>query len=265
MIHNCKKENEQTIVSYIGSDYPRCLYLYLNLLKYGTDSEVIQVYYQTNNDEITAVMLKYYSCLHLYSRSSAFDAEEIASFFIEGGYTMLYCTAELAQKVYSELPSSILSQTTITKGWVAQIRQIDKESVNPAMNAESRDFDQIVRLIYEDEDIGKSYRFDELAAQLEERNREGYSRNIVLRKGDLVIAHACTNAENDRIAVVAELIVRKDYRQKGYATDIWRHLCGQLLSEGKEVYSFYYSEESRHLHKKVGFFEVCEWAKIVVG
>ena len=120
-------------------------------------------------------------------------------------------------------------------------------------------------MIYEDDDIGQSYNYTDLAKQIEERNREGYARNLVIKQNDLVIAHACTNAEIGKIAVVAELLVRKEYRRKGYASEIWRTICRQLLSEEKEVFSFYYSEESRALHKRIGFYEVCEWTKIVIS
>jgi predicted GNAT family acetyltransferase len=99
---------------------------------------------------------------------------------------------------------------------------------------------------------------------MEERCMEGYSRNLVIKKDDLVIAHACTNAESEEIAVVAELIVRKEFRKMGLASEIWRDLCSRLLSEKKEVYSVYYSEESRSIHRKIGFYEECEWSKIVI-
>lgn len=114
-----------------------------------------------------------------------------------------------------------------------------------------------------DEDIGKSYNKNELAEQLLQRSKEGYSRNYVIKKNDVVIAHACTNAEIDGVAIVAELIVNKEYRRRGYALEIWRAICEEVLKEGKRVFSFYYSNESRNLHKKVGFHEVCEWGKIV--
>ena len=104
-----------------------------------------------------------------------------------------------------------------------------------------------------------------MAKQIEERNQEGYARNLVIKQDGQVIAHACTNAELNRIAVVAELLVKEGYRKKGFASEIWRTICSQLLSEGKEVYSFYYSEESRILHKHIGFHEICEWAKVVIS
>lgn len=265
MIIKCGKKDEQRILSYIGEGYPHCLYLYLNLQKYGIDSDIIEVYIQEEGNIISAVMLKYYSCLHVYSRENNFNANELGLFFASNGFSMLYCTSATVEKVYSSLPVAVSKNASVSNGWVAQIRNIDKQPKGLSNQAQYSDFEQIARLIYEDEDIGRSYNYDELTKQLVQRNKEGYARNLVIKQDNIVIAHACTNAEFGNIAVVAELLVRKEYRKKGYASEIWRDICSKLLSEGKEVFSFYYSEESRQLHKHIGFFEVCEWSKIVIG
>lgn len=264
MIVKCGPKDENRILSYIGPDYPFCLYLFLNLKRYGLESERVEAYLQLEGEKITAVMLQYYSCLHLYARDNSFDAAELASFFLEKRCTMLYCRAETAERVYRALPESVAGRAEVTTGWVARILRLDKEPKGIAQPAESADFKQVAQLLSADAGIGKSYKFEDLARQLRERSREGYSRNLVIKRDGLVIAHACTNAEMENIAVVAELIVREDCRRKGYASEIWRDLCGRLLAEGKNVYSFYFSEESRALHKRLGFFEVCEWAKIVI-
>ncbi len=264
MITKCAHADEEQIIAYIGVNYPFCLYLYLDLMKYGIDSDLIDVYTLSETGNIKAVLLKYYSCLHVYSKDNQFNAEELAFFFTDNKFTILYCTAVTARKVYTAFPSEIREKAVITEGWVAQVKRIDLVPKGLAQSAEKEDFEQIARLIYDDDDIGRSYQFDELVKQLEERNQQGYARNLLIKSGDLVIAHACTNAEYGSIAVVAELLVRKEFRKKGYASEIWRCICSQLLSEGKEVYSFYYSEESRSLHKHIGFFEVCDWAKIVI-
>ena len=265
MIVKCKQSDVEKLISYIDKDYSKCLYLYLNLKKYGLDSDIIDAFIQYKDDEISSVMLKYYSCMHIYSKNNDFDADEISDFLLGKKLTMLYCPASTAEKImpaYSEKSNQSIS---ISKGWVAKIASIDKAPKGLAVRAQDKDFEQIVRLIYDDEDIGRSYNYDELSKQLQERNKDGYSRNIVIKNNDLVIAHACTNAEYDDIAVVAELLVRKEYRRQGYASEIWRDICRDLLNEGKEVFSFYYSEESRSLHKKIGFDEVCEWGKIVIS
>jgi len=266
MIYKCKPMDEGKVFSYIGLDYPKCLYLYLDLKKYGIESDKIEVYIQYDNlSNITSVLLVYYSCLHVYSQKECFDANELWAFFCNMKCTMLYCTLSTAEIIYNAIPKVLPKEISFTTGWVAQICSVDKKAKGMAVPAQNDDFDQIARLIYSDEDIGRSYRYEELARQIKERNREGYARNYVIKQNDIVIAHACTNAEIDNIAVVAELLVKNEYRSKGFGSEIWRDICFRLLSEKKEVYSFYYTEESRRLHKHIGFIEVCEWAKIVVG
>ncbi len=265
MIRKCSEEDRQIIMDYIGTEYSRCLYLYLDLQKYGFDSDTAEVFVQQSDGIVRAVLLCYYSCLHVYSRDDSFCADELCKFIENSDLTMIYCVDTTAARIYESLSCDMKDRASVSTGWVAQIRNTDKKSRGLAEPAMEKDFYQIAKLVFDDEDIGRSYRFDELAKQLEERNREGFARNYVIRKDGLVIAHACTNAEFEGIAVVAELLVRKEYRRQGLASEIWRSICEDLLSEGKEVYSFYYLDESRRLHHKIGFTEVCCWSKIVIS
>lgn len=263
MLIQCSKACNTELLQYIGHDYPKCLYLYLNLRKYGFDNENINIYVHYEKNEINAVYLIYYSCLHIYSRDNAFKIGDILQLIKANGITMIYCMASTARIIYDEIQKVINNKVSITNGWVAQIKKIDKEVFDFATYAKNEDFSQIVQMIYSDADIGRSYKYEELVTQLRNRAKDGYARNLVVREGSNVVAHACTNAEYDSIAVVAELIVKEEFRGKGYGINIWRQICGQLLAEGKEVYSFYYSDVSRKLHIKIGFKEVCEWSKIV--
>lgn len=198
----------------------------------------------------------------MYSKDNDFSVQELKELLKSHSIKMIYCEKNTAEYIGDNCSCSE-RPFTITYGWVAEITNVEEKHRESVQLAAATDFKQIVQMIYGDEDIGKSYNKNELAEQLLQRFKEGYSRNYVIKKKDLVIAHACTNAEIDGVAVVAELIVNREYRGKGYALEIWRAICEKLLNEGKRVFSFYYSNESRNLHKKVGFHEICEWGKIV--
>lgn len=262
MIVKCQKNDEQIVESYIGKEYYKCLYLYMNLQRYGIGSQAIDVYMDKRENEIKAVYLFYFSCVHVYSKDNDFSVLELKELIKDHPTKMIYCEKNTAEYIGDDYSSSE-RPFTITYGWVAEITNVDKKHRETVQSASVTDFEQIVQMIYDDEDIGKSYNKNDLAKQLLQRSKEGYSRNYVIKKNDTVIAHACTNAEINGIAIVAELIVNKEYRGRGYALEIWRVICEKLLSEGKRVFSFYYSNESRSLHKKVGFHEICEWGKIV--
>ena len=83
MIVKCKQSDVEKLISYIDKDYSKCLYLYLNLKKYGLDSDIIDAFIQYKDDEISSVMLKYYSCMHIYSKNNDFDADEISDFLFK--------------------------------------------------------------------------------------------------------------------------------------------------------------------------------------
>lgn len=263
MIYKCYSNDKSKIISYIGKDYSKCLYLYMNFLKYGIESNTISVFIQEDKEGIQAVYLIYYSCIHVFSRHNMFSLQEFNSFLNEHVFSMIYCEKTTALYIWNSLENEKRNCSSITYGWVAQLTShipLESQDVQPARK---EDFRQIIEMIYADEDIGRSYDFESLAAQLQERNQEGYTRNLVIKDGSTVVAHACTNAEITALAVVAELVVNENYRRQGRGSEIWASLCNDLLQEGKEVFSFYYSEASRALHRKLGFHEVCEWAKIV--
>ena len=125
MIVQCHAEDESKILSYIGADYPACLYLYLNLNKYGIDSDTTDVFMQTEQERITAVLLRYYSCLHVYSNDLSFDAEELSVFVEQHCFSMVYCTAAAADRIFEQLSAHVKDHSAITYGWVAQIKQVD--------------------------------------------------------------------------------------------------------------------------------------------
>ena len=125
MIVKCSQSEVDALLSYIGSNYPKCLYLFLNVKKYGLDSDRIKTFIQYRKSEISAVMLKYYSCLHIYSRDNLFDIEELVSFISsKKDLTMLYCEATTIDKIALTLSDNTDIHFSVTKGWVAQIKTL---------------------------------------------------------------------------------------------------------------------------------------------
>lgn len=263
MIYKCNSNDNPKIISYIGKNYSRCLYLYMNFLKYGTESNTISIYIQENLEGIQAIYLFYYSCMHVFSKQNTFSLQELNSFLSNHSFSMIYCERTTALYIWNSFKEDKRNCFSISSGWVAQVTSLIPGESQNVQSAQKEDFRQIVEMLYADEDIGRSYTIDSLTAQLQERNQEGYARNLVIKDGATVVAHACTNAETNGLAVVAELVVKENYRRQGYGSEIWASLCNILLKEKKEVYSFYYSDASRTLHRKLGFQEVCEWTKIV--
>ena len=77
MIKKCENNQQEDIIRYIGTDYPKCLYLFLDIIKYGCDSESTKTWIQRQNGQIKAVILAYHTAFHIFSRNDDLYLSEI--------------------------------------------------------------------------------------------------------------------------------------------------------------------------------------------
>lgn len=263
MIIQCNKQQISDIENYIGNEYYKCLYLYLDLKQFGADSEYVTSWIQSHEGKITSVCLKYHTALHLYSKDNVFDVEELVNHINEVTPTIICASADTIK---------ILSPYTTSKGFIPEYGHIGRfTSFEPSdpnvqiIKATLADVTEIAKLLYEDEDIGASYSFDDLVAQMKERLTQGFVRSYIIKDGNKVIAHFGTGAEVGKVCTINYVITKNAYRGKGLSTNLFRYACKQLKEEGKEIYSVYYPENSRRLHHKMGFEDCCECGKLFIN
>ena len=128
--------------------------------------------------------------------------------------------------------------------------------------ANNDDIKEIAKLLYEDDDIGSSYTMEDLVKQIEERIESGFVRSYVIKEDNHVVAHLGTGAEVDKLCTISYVITNPEYRGRGLSSSLFSYACNQLNSEGKEIYSVYYPENSRRLHHKMGFVDCCDFGKL---
>lgn len=256
----CNSENQNEILSYIDDEYYKCLYLYIDIQQYGCSSDFTKTWIQEDNGEITAVMLAYHSALHVYSKDMNFDATELSDFISEQNPSIICASAELIK---------VLEPFLTQKGFISEFGHIGKYiqnefsfvSCNISLAAKD-DIKEIAQLLYEDDDIGSSYTMEDLVKQIEERISDGFVRSFVVKEDNHVIAHLGTGAEIDKLCTISYVITAPEYRGRGISSSLFKYACEQLTSEGKEIYSVYYPENSRRLHHKMGFVDCCEFGKL---
>ena len=260
MINVCDNSQQEHIINYIGPEYYKCLYLYIDLVKYGSSSEFTNTWIQENDGIITAVLLAYHSALHVYSKDLNFDVNELSELIIKRNPSIICASADIIKLLELQLCS---------RGFVSEYGHIGKFMVSnkqcEAINiskAERNDIKTIAKLLYEDEDIGASYTIADLENQLEERLKDGFTRSYVIRDNGKVVAHLGTGAEIDNLCTISYVITDPNYRGRGLSTSLFAYACNQLKSEGRDIYSVYYPEYSRRLHHKMGFVDCCAFGKL---
>jgi len=89
--------------------------------------------------------------------------------------------------------------------------------------------------------------------------KNGSARSYYLEQDGKTVATASTSAEIDDMAMVVAVATDKDYRKKGYATEVVSKMCSDLIDEGKTACLFYDNPEAGKIYNRIGFKEFGKW------
>ena len=253
----CTKSDIDSVLNYIGDDYARCAYLYIDLKKYGVEDENVSLWVEDESGEIKAVILQYYNGMHIYSRTNNYNCESVINLITERQPALVCGMKETIDLLVGQVAGYAPEYGKVLR--LGNYSGIAGEEVRLAKREELK---EIVELLMTDEEMGGPYTFDLLYHQYLERFDTGFGRNWVRMDEKGVVSHCATYAEIDNLAVISGGIVREDYRGTGQYPGQLGKMCGDLYSEGKEVVSYYYGG-AKTAHKVVGFDILGEWAKLI--
>ena len=249
--------NNFDLLKYIGSNYYKCLYLYMDYKKYGINDNKIKVFYQMVGNEVKLVMLNYSTSLHIYSKDLECDYKELINFINKNKYKAIFGQKEIIEKI-----AIILKQYKSEYGYIRRFNPKIATNDDSVISANESNFEEIIKLIMMDEDISSIYTEQDLLNQLKERYSQKFSRNYVIKHDKKIVGHICTNGEIDKFAIIALLVVHPNYRRKGIASRLIKKIAYDLNKEGKEAYLVNYSNESSNLYEKLGFEIILEYGKL---
>ena len=255
----CNKEDIKDIMNYIGEDYGKCLYLYIDLLKYGLTNKHINMWWQKSQNEISVLVFQYYSGVHVFSQNEEFDVNDVINLIKKISPSMI-CGME---SVISKLAPYLSQDYELELGSVAEL--IDFKDFNDTVSyrAKENELPELAAFLSTDNSLGKPYGYELLKTQLLERYREGFGRNYIMRSHNEILATASTYAEKEKIAVISGVMVNPKYRGKGLSKKVLSALCRELKTNGMRVFSYYYIESAMRMHQAVGFKKIGNWAKLV--
>ena len=259
MVEKCIEK--QRISDYISNDFGRCLYMYIDLEKYGLDKDFFTIWIQSDDrKEITALISKYHDGFQIFSRNNDFDEKEMVDFIESFNFSMIVGMEDSLKKI-----SPLLADHQMETGYVGRLDRLTVKPDPEAYRASFDEIDDIAGLLAEDPSLGKPYGFDNLLSQLRERFNDDFGRSYLLRNGKdkEIICHAATYAEIKELAVISGVITAPQYRGKGYSKAVLAALCDELLKEKKQVFSYYYIPLAIKMHHSIGFEDIGKWAKLV--
>lgn len=262
VIKECNQDDYNTIINYIGDDYYKCLYLYLDVKKYFYKNKNLKVYidYDSSNS-IQAIIMQYYSTIHIFSRNNNICYDRIIELIKKIKPSMI-----CAEKRIIESLSNIFNEQYNTEyGVIRKMSRLITDNVDLDLElADEQDFDKIVELIMTDKGLSCMQSFEELKDQLLSRYNDGFCRNFVYKQNGLMIGHVCSGAENEKLTILTDLVINPNFRRRGYGKKICESFCKIMQSEKKEIYLVSYTNIANALYESIGFDICCNWGKMYI-
>lgn len=222
---------------------------------------------------LRCVLLQYYTGINVFSYKNNLDVPATVAFLQEKQPSMINGPLETLKKLYPYFRETY----DFEAGYVTELLEKPKdESMSetdesdaetqaefPVEKAGEAELPEIAALICTDEGVGGTYTPEGLAAQLLERQRDGFGRNYFIRQNGRIVCHAGTYAEVDDLAVVSGVITAEDSRGQNLADRVVSKLNKELLAEGKHPCLFYYTKSAARLYAKTGYAAGTGWAKLI--
>ena len=222
---------------------------------------------------LRCVLLQYYTGINVFSYKNNLDVPATVAFLQEKQPSMINGPLETLEKLYPYFRETY----DFEAGYVTELLEKPKdESMSetdesdaetqaefPVEKAGEAELPEIAALICTDEGVGGTYTPEGLAAQLLERQRDGFGRNYFIRQNGRIVCHAGTYAEVDDLAVVSGVITAEHSRGQNLADRVVSKLNKELLAEGKHPCLFYYTKSAARLYAKTGYAAGTGWAKLI--
>lgn len=255
-------ENEiPAILVYLKRQVQDCLYMYIDIAKYGLENPNMEVWLDSDKSGVKLVVMKYHTSISVYTDREKWNVEEVAKLIREKQVNSVTARKDIIEKLY-ELCSDRYSVSYGSVHRFTKYRDFGLEE--QIESATPEDTLEIAKLITLDEEIGSYYEVQNLADQLTERMNTGMGRSYVIREDGKIIAHIASYAEFDSLATTAGLIVDPAYRNGVYGSALEGYLVKTLLDENFEIYTFVTERLRKRLLSALGNKCVGEYGKMAL-
>ncbi len=247
------------ILTYLRRRVPDCLYMYIDIKKYGLANPNMKVWIDSDENGMRLVVMKYHTSISVYSEETDWDVAAVAKLIEDEKVGSVTGKRDMIEKLHEVLQE----QYTASYGAVFQFTSYrDSDFDGEIETASEDDTLEIAKLITKDEGIGGYYEIEDLAAQLAERIRTDMGRSYVIRENGKIIAHIASYAEFENLATTGGLIVDPDSRNGVYGSVLEGYLVNQLWADGFQVYTFVTARLRKRLLEAMGNRCVGEYGKL---
>ena len=254
-------EDVKKILEYLKPEVQNCLYMYIDIGKYGLDSEFMDVWIEEKGEDLNCVVMKYHTGIGLYSASDDWDVDGVVEIIKEQQPMSITGKHVIIEKILPAIGD--LYETEY--GYIFEyekFRDFDLD-VEVEMGTEEDAF-EMAKLVTTDHGIGAYYEVNDLANQFIERMRTDMGRHFIIRDNGKIIAHIASYAEFDGLATTRGLIVDEAYRKNSLlGLYLEKYSVDALKADGFRVFSFVIKKLRYKFLESMGNPCVGDYAKLI--
>lgn len=259
-----KAEKKETgrILDYIRPNLGSCIYLYIDVMVYGLESEFLDLWYDEDESGLNLIVMKYRNSLQLYSHIDNWDKDGVLEIVKKYDIDAINAKLSMINKLENDLQEQYEKKT----GWVFKSKPMTVRDLGSRAKVEMaapEDAKEIAHLMCSDEQWSKAYNEKKLAEELKERIITGMGRSFIIKDQGKIVAHDATFAETEDIVMASGLIVKPEFVDQMYGAILGMAMDKTFLEEGKEKY-FHISDPGRmKVFKKLGHSIIEETGKLM--
>ena len=248
------------LVSYMQKDLANCIYMYIDIVTYGLDSDAIKVWVEKGEKGIALIAMEYFGSIQLYSLNHDYDFEGLQRFLIEEDPPRVNGDREIIDRLW---PHYDHDKYKTEYGTIMKIDNyvIRQDNVD-IKTATLEDVEGIAELIMDEPELNVGFSKEELMDQTAERIEKGYGESFIIKEGEEIVAHNCINAECNEFLVGALTVVRPDRRNTLYGSILDAHISTVAKERGKDFYVFLKDPRRIKMFKAMKNIVVGEYGRI---
>lgn len=262
MLKKVEQIQINSILTYLRKDIGNCVYMYIDIAKYGIENPNMELWCDTGSHEICLVVMRYYNSISMYSDQDEWDIDAVAELIRSYRVGMVSGKKSMIEKLIVQCNDLY----DIEYGYVFQLNQYRDFKIPDDLieDGTAEDVLEIATLICSNESIGGYYKIENLAMQLKERIETGIGRSLIIRRNQKIVAHIATYAEYEKIGVTAGLIAQQDSAGIPYGTILESRLVHDLLKEGFDIYTFVTEKKRAMFFNLMGCIELGRYGKMIL-
>ena len=256
------KEVVPAILEYLKRNVGDCVYMYVDIAKYGLENPNMDVWYDSNDEGISLVVMKYYDSIQVFTEEDTWDVESVSRLVSEIKPGMVSGRRDLIETLYPNNEEDY----NLEIGYVFKLTNFMKfDDLVPIQRVGVEKCPEIAQFICTNDSIGGYYDVEDLTNQLTERIETGIGRSLVILGEDGQLkGHIATYAEFDGIATTAGLLAVDDGSGIPYGTMLESKLVHDLLDEGFDIYTFVTEDRRAKFFKVMKCEELNRYGKMTL-